>query len=44
MAQVQASLQIEIRYLKEALVSSQKKADKYAQLGAFDRRLANRTD
>ena len=39
MAQVQASLQIEIRYLKAALVASQEKADEYAQLGAFDHHL-----
>ena len=45
MAHVQASLQIEIRYLKVALFACQQKADEYAQLGAFDHlSLANRTD
>ena len=36
MAHLQASLQIEIQYLKGALVLSQKKADQYVQLGVFD--------
>ena len=38
-------LQIEIQNLKDALDTSQKKAERYSQLGAFDHhRLANRTD
>ena len=35
MAHVQEALEIEIQYLKEALDSSQKKADRYAKLGAY---------
>ena len=37
MAHVQL-LQIEIQYLKDALDTSQKKADRYFQLGALDQR------
>ena len=44
MAHVQL-LQIEIQDLKDALDTSQKKADRYVQLGAFDHhRLRNRTN
>ena len=34
---VHATLQIEIQYLKDTLAVSQKKIDRYAQLGAFSR-------
>ena len=37
MAHAQA-LRIEIQYLKDALVASQRKSDQYAQLGGFYRR------
>ena len=35
MADVLTPLQIEIQYLKDALVASQRKSDQYAQLGPF---------
>ena len=45
MADVQATLQIEIQYLKDALAVSQKKSNQYAQLGPFEQhQLAIQTD
>ena len=39
MADVLAPFQIEIQYLKDALVASQKKSDHYAQLGPFEQQI-----